>query len=110
MPIQQHQTALAHSVVHMMLNYHCQRPLTGAQIVLQAKLEKLHESASQKMTNQIAVVNRKAEEMRAAAQASRDELATKAKHRAEYIRQTGNVPTTMGCFAARLVPFQSYMQ
>jgi hypothetical protein len=77
---------------------------------LQAKLEKLHESASQKMSNQIAAINRKAEDMRAAAEAFRDELATKAKHRAEYIRQTGNVPTTMGCFASRLVPFQSYLQ
>jgi len=77
---------------------------------VQAKLEKLHESASQKMSNQIAVVNRKAEDMRAAAEAFRDEHATKARHRAEYIRQTGNAPTTMGCFASRLVPFQSYIQ
>jgi len=77
---------------------------------LQAKLDKLHLGASQKMSNQIAAVNRKADEMRAAAEAFRDELAKKAKQRAEYIRQTGNAPTTMGCFASRLVPFQSYLQ
>jgi hypothetical protein len=74
------------------------------------KLEKMHESASQKMSNKIASAHRKAEDMRAAAEACRDELATKAKHRAEYIRQTGSVPTALGCFASRLVPFQSNLQ
>lgn len=55
------------------------------------------------MSIKIDVANRKAQEMRAAAKALHDELTAKARHRAEYILHTGNVPTTLGCFASRFI-------
>ncbi|KAH7283704.1 hypothetical protein KP509_34G020100 [Ceratopteris richardii] len=58
------------------------------------RLEKMRVQAHEKLLNKLEGVRQKAEERRAAAEAKKCEQAAKTSHQADYIRQTGRLPTS----------------
>ena len=61
-------------------------------------MEKNRAQTKEKLMKKLAAARQKAEESHAAAEARRCEKAAKAAHRADYIRQTGRLPSSFfGC-------------
>lgn len=54
--------------------------------------------ANEKLMKQLATARHKAEEKRAAAEAKKNQQATRTARQAEYIRQTGHIPTSVSCW------------
>lgn len=62
--------------------------------IFQAQVEQMRAHAQAKMVKKIAMARQRSEEKRAAAEASRNREAEKTSAQAEYIRQTGRIPTS----------------
>jgi hypothetical protein len=67
--------------------------------VPQVKVERMWSHANESMMNKLAAAHRRAEDLRAAAEARRSEQIAKAAVHAEHIRGTGKMPTTTFFFA-----------
>lgn len=63
-------------------------------IEFQAQIEQMRAQAQAKMVKKIAMATQKSEEMRAAAEARKNRQAEKTAANAEYIRQTGRIPSS----------------
>ncbi|KAI8000750.1 Remorin 4.1 [Camellia lanceoleosa] len=61
---------------------------------IEAQVEQMRTHAQAKMVQKIAMARQKSEEKRAAAEARRNRQAERAAAQAEYIRQTGQIPST----------------
>ncbi|KAJ9691086.1 hypothetical protein PVL29_013318 [Vitis rotundifolia] len=61
---------------------------------IEAQVEQMRAHAQAKMVKKIAMARQRSEEKRAAAEANRNREAEKASAQAEYIRQTGRIPTS----------------
>lgn len=62
--------------------------------IFQAQVEQMRAHAQAKMVKKIAMARQRSEEKRAAAEANRNREAEKTSAQAEYIRQTGRIPTS----------------
>lgn len=60
----------------------------------QAQIEQMRAQALGKMVRKIALARQKSEEKRAAAEAGKSRKAERTTMQAEYIRQTGSIPST----------------
>lgn len=65
--------------------------------VMQVKIERMRGQAHDKLMNKLAAVRHKAEEKLAAAEVKRNRQATIAEQQADYIRQTGRIPSLFSC-------------
>nr|GMD69991.1 flocculation protein FLO11 isoform X1 [Ipomoea batatas] len=64
----------------------------------EVKVERMRARAQDELMNKLASVRHKAEEKRAAAEARRNDHASKSEKQAEHIRRTGRVPSSCCCF------------
>ncbi|GMP71768.1 hypothetical protein CsSME_00030053 [Camellia sinensis var. sinensis] len=69
---------------------------------IEAQVEQMRTHAQAKMVQKIAMARQKSEEKRAAAEARRNRQAERAAAQAEYIRQTGQIPSSSFICCARL--------
>lgn len=61
---------------------------------IEAKTERMKSRSHERLMNKLETIKRKVEEQRADAEAKISEQAVKIAHKADYIRQTGHVPST----------------
>lgn len=64
---------------------------------MQVKIERMRGQAHDRLMNKLAAVRHKAEEKLAAAEAKRNRLVALAEQQADYIRQTGRIPSLFYC-------------
>ncbi|KAI5074405.1 hypothetical protein GOP47_0010366 [Adiantum capillus-veneris] len=64
---------------------------------MEVKVEKIRMQAHEKLLNKLAAAREKAEERMVAAEMKRCEQAAKTSHQADYIRQTGRLPSFFSC-------------
>lgn len=66
-----------------------------APVFLQVKAERMKARAQEKLANKLAATRRAAEEKQANAKAKLDEKALRTSERADYIRRTGHLPSSL---------------
>ncbi|XP_038971008.1 remorin 4.1-like [Phoenix dactylifera] len=76
-----------------------QKAKTEAEIrKIEVEVERMRARAHDKLMNKLAAAKHKAEEKRAAAEATRGQQATRTSQQAEYIRRTGHIPSSFSCW------------
>lgn len=65
---------------------------------IEVEVERMRGRAHDKLMNKLAAARHKAEEKRAAAEAKRNHQAAKTEQQAEYIRRTGQIPSSFSCW------------
>ncbi|ONK71087.1 uncharacterized protein A4U43_C04F4590 [Asparagus officinalis] len=65
---------------------------------IEVEVEKMRAIAQEKLMNQLAAARHKAEQKRVAAEAKRRKQAARTAKQAEYIRKTGQIPTSFSCW------------
>ncbi|CAN6481826.1 unnamed protein product [Victoria cruziana] len=64
---------------------------------IEVEIERMRGHAHEKLMNKLASARQKAEEKLAAAEAKRNQQAAKSAQKAEYIRRTGRIPSSISC-------------
>ncbi|KAI3719759.1 hypothetical protein L6452_20663 [Arctium lappa] len=64
---------------------------------IEVEVERMRGGAHDRLMNKLAAARHKAEEKRAAAEAKRNRQAARAEEQAEYIRKTGQIPSSFTC-------------
>ncbi|CAB4265337.1 unnamed protein product [Prunus armeniaca] len=65
---------------------------------IEVEVERIRGRAHSKLMNKLAAARHKAQEKRAASEAKRNQQAAKTEQQAEYIRRTGNIPSSFSCW------------
>ncbi|XP_038977454.1 uncharacterized protein LOC103697825 [Phoenix dactylifera] len=66
---------------------------------IEVEVERMRARAHERLMNKLAAARHKAEEKRAAAEAKRNQQATRTTQQAEYIRKTGRIPSSFACWS-----------